>query len=315
MPSELPPHPRLPPGYKPTGGTPYPVRDGDSWKKLADRWFMNVEELIYFNFKTLNPENINWYLHWRVGCKVRTRDGWNWMFSSSAKPGIIYRPPSRPIVFKDPIDEFNERMGSGTDLGKALKDADFSHNLTGDLHLALDLAEWAHVGIAVSGFELAELGLGGLVVELTGPAISLALVGMALGIGDMEAVDEIKTRNAYAGIAQGIMLGAAGEKAPFIKQYFVTPTRTDESNPNYPEQRKAFKNAYLKGLINGLVYGRKLTRQERLLLFKHLEFRLRPPLHPPGDFYMHKLWVQTPVGRRNYYLECAGAFLQENVSD
>jgi hypothetical protein len=51
------------------------------------------------------------------------------------------------------------------------------------------------------------------------------------------------------------------------------------------------------------------------LLFKHLEFRLRPPLHPPGDFYMHKLWVQTPVGRRNYYLECAGAFLQENVSD
>src|SRR5205085_10891343 len=92
-----PAHP-LPSYYKPPLGVPYKVQDRDTWKTLAFDWFINVDQLIYFNFQTLNTDEINWYLRERVGCKVQTRDRFNWVFSSSANPGIIYHPPPKPIV-------------------------------------------------------------------------------------------------------------------------------------------------------------------------------------------------------------------------
>ncbi len=79
--------------FVPPGGLPYRVRDNDSWKTLARRFHVDVKELIEFNFHTSEPGVVNWYLHWKVGCVKPTRDGFNWMFSDDADPGIIYFPP------------------------------------------------------------------------------------------------------------------------------------------------------------------------------------------------------------------------------
>ena len=71
------------------------VRDGDSWQTLAQRYGVPASSIILANFKTLVPAEVNWYLHHYVGCNRPTHDGRNWMFSASAKPGIIQIPPTR----------------------------------------------------------------------------------------------------------------------------------------------------------------------------------------------------------------------------
>lgn len=92
MPIERAPSNPLPPNYVPQGGTSYRVKDGDDWHSVARQFQVNVAQLIAFNFKTNRPEEVNWYLRRSVGCNKPTDDGDNWIFSSSASPGIIYIP-------------------------------------------------------------------------------------------------------------------------------------------------------------------------------------------------------------------------------
>ena len=82
------------------GGFTYRVRDGDSWESVGDRFFTDTKELIFYNFLTTNPDEVNWYLRSFVGCNKVSPSGNNWMFSSSARPGIIFVPPAD----HDPID-------------------------------------------------------------------------------------------------------------------------------------------------------------------------------------------------------------------
>ncbi len=88
----------LPKDYRPGNGVPYRVRDGDDWTKIAHRRGINVVRLIYFNFKTTNPREVNFYLERNVGCNKQTHDGKNYIFSSSASPGIIYLPVEDTVI-------------------------------------------------------------------------------------------------------------------------------------------------------------------------------------------------------------------------
>jgi hypothetical protein len=81
-------------------GLTYRVKDGDSWESVAERFWVDVKELIYFNFLTVQPDEVNWYLHHHTGCNRVSPSGNNWMFSNSANPGIIFIPPAE----HDPID-------------------------------------------------------------------------------------------------------------------------------------------------------------------------------------------------------------------
>ncbi|HZT31386.1 MAG TPA: papain-like cysteine protease family protein [Bryobacteraceae bacterium] len=83
----------LQPNYHPANGTPYHVRDGDSWASLARRAGVDAGTLIEFNFHTRNPNEVNWYLRRNVGCRRTTADGRNYIFSTDAAPGIVYLPP------------------------------------------------------------------------------------------------------------------------------------------------------------------------------------------------------------------------------
>jgi len=81
-------------------GIPYRVKNGDTWGSVAAQFRVDVKELIFFNFLTTMPDEVNWYLHHHTGCKLVSPTGNNWCFSSSANPGIIFIPPAD----HDPID-------------------------------------------------------------------------------------------------------------------------------------------------------------------------------------------------------------------
>lgn len=88
----------VPQNFRPAGGMPYRVRDGDSWVSVALRAGVAVWDLIDFNFRTRNPDEVNWYLRRNVGCWRTTPDGKNYIFSADANPGIVYLPPHGPRV-------------------------------------------------------------------------------------------------------------------------------------------------------------------------------------------------------------------------
>jgi hypothetical protein len=80
------------------------VATGESWWTLAElprvrAAHKSASDLCYFNFKTRNPREINWYLYHKVGCRQVTHDGKNYMFSShdrwtkdATTPGVVYLP-------------------------------------------------------------------------------------------------------------------------------------------------------------------------------------------------------------------------------
>jgi hypothetical protein len=88
----IPAHP-VPKDYIPPNSVPHKVKTGENWGVVAAKYGKTYEELVWANFKTLEPREINWYLHNNVGCKKVTRDGYNYMFSDNDNPGIIHIPP------------------------------------------------------------------------------------------------------------------------------------------------------------------------------------------------------------------------------
>jgi hypothetical protein len=83
--------------YRPPNAQTYKVRDGDTFETLVRRpdvrpTGMSPLDLCFFNFKTRDPGEINWYLHHRVGCRKVTLDGFNYRFSATDAPGTVFLP-------------------------------------------------------------------------------------------------------------------------------------------------------------------------------------------------------------------------------
>lgn len=96
MPIEKMPKNALPANYVPPGGERFPVgglKPKDGWQALAKMRGIDVWELIEFNFKTRNPDEVNWYLRRNVGCRNKSEDGNNWIFAGAK--GFIYFPPAK----------------------------------------------------------------------------------------------------------------------------------------------------------------------------------------------------------------------------
>ncbi|MBX9599933.1 MAG: hypothetical protein K2X35_02975 [Bryobacteraceae bacterium] len=85
-----------PPSFPPAGfAGKHRVSTGDNWKSLADKYCRSdVWDIIYFNFRTMDPKEVNWLLRKMIGCTTQTPDGNNYRFSSSDSPGIVYIPPA-----------------------------------------------------------------------------------------------------------------------------------------------------------------------------------------------------------------------------
>jgi hypothetical protein len=91
----------VPRGYIPPLSRSYKVKDGDTWVSIARKNSLDTWDLIEFNFKTRDPDEVNWYLRRFVGCKKQTRDGKNWIFGSGDDPGIIYIPLTVTVIDMD----------------------------------------------------------------------------------------------------------------------------------------------------------------------------------------------------------------------
>jgi hypothetical protein len=81
---------------------PYSPKDKpvqEDWQSIARKFGIGVQELIYFNFMTNNPDEVNYYLRVLVGCKKISPSGNNWMFHNNCYPGIIYIPPPETREF------------------------------------------------------------------------------------------------------------------------------------------------------------------------------------------------------------------------
>ncbi len=92
------------PNYPPAvgNGTPYTVSEGESFASiaasLATKYRLSSQSmaklLLMHNFKTVSPNEINFYLEHNLGCTRLTRDRANYVFT----PGqVIYLPPLSAI--------------------------------------------------------------------------------------------------------------------------------------------------------------------------------------------------------------------------
>jgi len=93
------------------------VQNHDTWAVVARKHEVTVKELIANNCGVnVSPEEINWYLHTRVGCNV-THDGRSWAFSASANPGYIYVPSSGSVAPSSQNPSIRTLYGGPSDLG------------------------------------------------------------------------------------------------------------------------------------------------------------------------------------------------------
>jgi hypothetical protein len=85
--------------FPPREAEPYKVRTGEDWRSIAERFGMDVWELIEFNFPVVGQtkdfqskcRQVNWCLRVHVGSS-RSSDGKNYSFDSADSPGRIYVP-------------------------------------------------------------------------------------------------------------------------------------------------------------------------------------------------------------------------------
>src|SRR4051794_11806854 len=70
------------------------VSTGENWSSLAvDYQREDVWDIIFFNFRTYDAKEVNYYLEELVGSKYTTDDGKNYVFHSTDSPGYLYIPP------------------------------------------------------------------------------------------------------------------------------------------------------------------------------------------------------------------------------
>ncbi|MDP9042098.1 MAG: LysM peptidoglycan-binding domain-containing protein, partial [Bacteroidota bacterium] len=77
-------------------GKEYKVKDGDSILSIAAAAGITWQELARFNWGTEDPDQINIRLRDKVGCRKKTPDGKNFIFTSKDDPGIIHVPENVP---------------------------------------------------------------------------------------------------------------------------------------------------------------------------------------------------------------------------
>lgn len=85
-------YPLHPEDWQPNHSVEYRVKDLDTWESVAQRFNVDVDNLVRFNFVTNDPDEVNWYLKRYVGRVSPSPSGLNWAFNRKAKPGKIYIP-------------------------------------------------------------------------------------------------------------------------------------------------------------------------------------------------------------------------------
>lgn len=80
-----------PPAYR----AKHRVRLGEDWQTIAHHHLMvDPLDLVFYNFRTTDPREINWYLRHYIGCwAAGPPDRKFFMFTNYDDPGFVYIPP------------------------------------------------------------------------------------------------------------------------------------------------------------------------------------------------------------------------------
>ena len=185
--------------YIPDNSVPYTVTSRDSWEVLAMRSDvqtvgMSATDLCYFNFKTRDFAEINWYLKHKVGCRHVTRDGLNYLFSDSdrhtqncSSPGTVYLPKHGSIT---PVHETKDEPKLNAWLGVVGKVGTMFvvvgiETVTGAVVSLDDPTKWMAIGASVNRAGLGWGASGGAAfVFITGVSNPQQLNGWQQGDGD-----------------------------------------------------------------------------------------------------------------------------------
>jgi hypothetical protein len=292
MPIEKVPSRPLPINYVPRDGWPYKVKDGDSWETLARANGIAPKALVYFNFNTNNPDEVNWYLRRNTGCKVPTKDGLNWTFSLSAQPGIIYIPAK--------VIDFEPQPIRGKLPGKLVtlipEHEDYGPKL---LEYVIDTHGIVDMALAVSGVEL---GLLGLASEIAAPIAAELGVLLVIGNAWAEALNYNKRQELISGFTLGVVLGADGRDVSYLKRFVK---EYPVYNSFFPEQGENLKNLYNVGLATGYYQGKQLNGPQRVAFFLDLYSHMKT--HPSRTYGEDsRKWDDLTF--KKYYWECSGIF-------
>jgi hypothetical protein len=299
MPIEKAPKPELAPSCVPDDSAPIYVggRKGgqptDSWESVASAYRMNVMDLIKFNFKTINSDEVNWYLRKRVGCRVASGSGNNWTFRD-ADPGMIYIPQLK-IKFGHTVIEGNP--GIKMDWEKEAK----------DLEKRFDAGIWSVTGkildiVAASDLALTFAEIGMPLAWTVGMSVAaVAALLMSVGAPHVDAFNNILKQQVLWGYSYGVLFGVDKRKMDSIQSLGLDSRPVNSSN--YPEYEKEFQAAYRTGMVLGYTIGRnKMNLPQKKALFLMLQNVIGM------DRFPEHLADWTTANWRTYYIEGAGEF-------
>jgi hypothetical protein len=256
--TERPPVIPIPKGTVPEGGSPYKVKNGDDWASVAraqsGKRRLTAQHLITYNFVTLDPAEVNYYLRVNVGCQITDGPRCNWKFSASADPGIIYIPPTyydfayegSVIGVRQPL-KVDWAVGLNDPSGKTLKIA---------VDIAKAVAMWAEV--------LAHSFVAGTVGLVLMPLATL----LKLEGAHADAIASALRYQLKKGYSLGVVLGANGAKFSYVKNNFLKYHPVP--HPVYDHIGKDLQSAFNTALIAGYDTARQLNSVQIRNLFREL---------------------------------------------
>jgi hypothetical protein len=125
-------------GYKEHKNSPPPglkwvkLKKGDTFGTIADNYGVRPLDLFLYNWHTVKPFEINWYLNHYVGC--RANNGRTYIFDGRENPGMLLVPDVPPSVANGP-----------TTVVDAVRDG----KATSDLKVQVYVSEWVANGTSV----------------------------------------------------------------------------------------------------------------------------------------------------------------------
>lgn len=256
--------------WRPPMSIPYRVKGSNDKKEIAkrDTWIsvarqhtLDVDKLIWFNFQTEDPDEVNWYLRRNVGCNVPTPDGRNWMFSDSATPGIIYLPIDR--VDFDPMVITGRKTVSP--LALEFEGPSSPLDKIGKVFDGLQMLELAMTIAGVAAGEALLLGVG----ILAAPLAPFVVMG-----GPHEAaLNELRKKQIREGLGLGIVMTADGRSVKYIQAHgYVKKAPVEDIN--YPGYGKQLQGIYNESLRAGIVHGRQFNTVAQRALWKFIRAQL-----------------------------------------
>lgn len=263
-----------PPWY----ATRYEVKDDDTWGSVAEKFTVqpgqyfkgnSAQYLIWFNFGTINTDEVNYYLRVFVGCNVSKDGGNNWAFSDSADPGVIYIPPKLIDAQEGEALDVNGNRGLKEKGIITVPEYD-DRNFLDTLSKALDIFQMVELAGTLE-LTLPMLVQGGLI----GVGALAGVIGPAVAVGapHAEALRATSRKHFFDGFSLGLVASANGAWESYIREHYEL--KYPPLNSVYPEKRETFRKLHNGGLTLGIRKGKQMNLAEKEKFFIYLHSQLR----------------------------------------